>query len=173
MNVYLTVPADPGSEGGSSTEEPQVKICTWRPDVEETSGRTPTADGSDVTMAAPTVDPELLHRGGEQPVMAASLPAVRGEVFSGTCDPQQRSAQVMETGGTAGVCSTKKAQTGQKFTGSCNLSTYQLKLSSTEISFPFKVDSWRIKHDKHLNVTQERFYSAVYIVQVLKRPKTS
>ncbi|XP_051263020.1 brevican core protein isoform X2 [Dicentrarchus labrax] len=70
-----------GSEGGEgeiSTDEPSVKICTWRPDEEETNSPTLSADSSDMTVTAPTVFPEYIPKGGkEQTAMAASLPAAK------------------------------------------------------------------------------------------------
>ncbi|XP_075937238.1 brevican core protein [Anarhichas minor] len=55
-----------GSEGGEEeTSTDSVKMCTWRPDEEDTTGPTVTAGSSDVT-AYP-----------EYPAMAASRPAAR------------------------------------------------------------------------------------------------
>ncbi|XP_076593416.1 brevican core protein isoform X2 [Chaetodon auriga] len=69
-----------GSEGGeeeTSTDEP-VKICTWHPEEEETTGPTLATGTSDVTITAPTVVPEHFQKGGEeQTAMAASLPAAK------------------------------------------------------------------------------------------------
>ncbi|KAM8735488.1 brevican core protein isoform 3-T3 [Acanthopagrus schlegelii] len=56
-------------EGETSTDEPSVKMCTWRPDEEETSSP---------THGAPTAFPESVQRGGEeQTAMAAALPAAK------------------------------------------------------------------------------------------------
>lgn len=57
-----------GGEGQTSTDEPSVKMCTWRPDEEETS-IFPT-DSGHVTVTAPT--PYLPASGEEQVVMAAA-----------------------------------------------------------------------------------------------------
>ncbi|XP_037641309.1 brevican core protein [Sebastes umbrosus] len=57
-------------EGETSTDEPSVKVCTWHPDEEETTGPTLTADISDVTISAPTMFPEYS-------AMAASLPVAK------------------------------------------------------------------------------------------------
>uniref|UniRef100_UPI0037E78BE4 brevican core protein n=1 Tax=Semicossyphus pulcher TaxID=241346 RepID=UPI0037E78BE4 len=70
---------DHGSEGGegdTGTDEPSVKICTWRPDEEETISPTLGTDSSDVTDTDPTMNPDESHREGLT-AMAASLPAVK------------------------------------------------------------------------------------------------
>ncbi|KAG7221170.1 hypothetical protein INR49_017489 [Caranx melampygus] len=57
---------DHRSEAGevaSSTDEPSVKMCTWRPDEDDASHPT---DSHDITLAAPTVHPEGFHRGEEE-----------------------------------------------------------------------------------------------------------
>ncbi|XP_074540337.1 brevican core protein [Halichoeres trimaculatus] len=61
-----------GGEGNSSTDQPPVKICTWRPDEEETISATLSTDDSDVTDGDHTMNPEELHRErDEQTAMAA------------------------------------------------------------------------------------------------------
>lgn len=63
-----------GGEGETSTDEPSVKMCTWRPDEEETSSP---------THGAPTAFPESVQRGGEeQTAMAAALPAAKVSAVS-------------------------------------------------------------------------------------------
>ncbi|XP_023144138.2 brevican core protein isoform X1 [Amphiprion ocellaris] len=60
-------------EGETSTDEPLVKICTWRPEEEEISSLT--TDSSDVTIVAPTILPENNREEVEE--QTASLPAVK------------------------------------------------------------------------------------------------
>ncbi|XP_019120249.2 brevican core protein isoform X3 [Larimichthys crocea] len=68
-----------GSEGveeETSTDEPSFKMCTWRPDNEETTGPTLHADSSDVTLTASSAFTEYFQKDGET-AMAASLPAAK------------------------------------------------------------------------------------------------
>ncbi|TKS82591.1 Brevican core protein [Collichthys lucidus] len=63
-----------GSEGveeETSTDEPSLKMCTWRRDNEDTTGPTLHADSSDVTLTT-----EYFQKDGET-AMAASLPAAK------------------------------------------------------------------------------------------------
>ncbi|XP_041648483.1 brevican core protein [Cheilinus undulatus] len=61
-----------GGDGETSTDEPPAKVCTWRPDEEETISQTLSADVPDTD---PTMNPEYSHR--EQTAMAASRPDVK------------------------------------------------------------------------------------------------
>lgn len=87
----LFVSTEHGSEGveeETSTDEPSFKMCTWRPDKEETTGPTLHADSSDVTLTASSAFTEYFQKDGET-AMAASLPAAkesdaRQEATSGT-----------------------------------------------------------------------------------------
>uniref|UniRef100_A0A3B4ZIS9 Brevican core protein-like n=1 Tax=Stegastes partitus TaxID=144197 RepID=A0A3B4ZIS9_9TELE len=66
-----------GSDGGeveTGTDEPLIKICTWRPEEDEEMSSL-TTDSSDVTIIAPTVHPENSREEAEE--QTASLPAVR------------------------------------------------------------------------------------------------
>lgn len=71
-----------GGEGQTSTDEPSDKMCTWRPDEEETS-IFPTDTGH-TTVTAPT--PYRPASGEEQVVMAAAKVSTAVHV-SGTCTP--------------------------------------------------------------------------------------
>ncbi|KAE8289242.1 Brevican core protein Brain-enriched hyaluronan-binding protein [Larimichthys crocea] len=65
-----------GAEEETSTDEPSFKMCTWRPDNEETTGPTLHADSSDVTLTASSAFTEYFQKDGET-AMAASLPAAK------------------------------------------------------------------------------------------------
>lgn len=97
----LFVSTEHGSEGveeETSTDEPSFKMCTWRPDKEETTGPTLHADSSDVTLTASAAFTEYFQKDGET-AMAASLPAAkesdaRQEATSGTPQRRRRTAGV-------------------------------------------------------------------------------
>lgn len=77
----------------TGTDEPSVKICTWRPEEEEISSSALTTDNSDMTIIAPTIYP-VYFEGSEQTAMAASLPAAKVSAagqggFSGICIPER------------------------------------------------------------------------------------
>ncbi|XP_067366348.1 brevican core protein [Channa argus] len=68
---------EPGSEEEISTDEPSVKICTW-PLEEETSTPTLPSEMHDVTITAPTTNPDNLENEHEkEKAMAASRPAAK------------------------------------------------------------------------------------------------
>ncbi|XP_045900937.1 brevican core protein isoform X2 [Micropterus dolomieu] len=70
--------ASHGGDVETSTDEPSIKICTWRPDEEETVSPTHTTDSSDVTVTAPPMYPKHFQQEGEElTAMAASLPAAK------------------------------------------------------------------------------------------------
>ncbi|KAM9353601.1 LOW QUALITY PROTEIN: brevican core protein [Symphorus nematophorus] len=78
INEHGSEGGSEGGEGETSTDEPSVKICMWHPDEEETISPTLTADSSDMTITAPTLFPEYLHKDDEeQTAMAASRPAAK------------------------------------------------------------------------------------------------
>ncbi|CAJ1063096.1 brevican core protein [Xyrichtys novacula] len=77
VHVEDSTDNNPGPEGRdqeTSTDQPPIKICTWRPDQEETVAATLSSD----TDADPSAGPEdFQRRREEQTAMAASLPAVQ------------------------------------------------------------------------------------------------
>lgn len=58
------------------TDDPSFKICTWQPELEETSSPALITDSSDVTIMAPTIYP-VDFEGEGQTAMAASLPVAK------------------------------------------------------------------------------------------------